>query len=84
MSVPEDIRAVPRPTNSVVFNSGSNGPKQYYVRMHNGYKHVEGKPSQPTFGPVIGYIINHQFVQTVQPTKLEVPEIASYGSSALM
>ena len=84
MSVPEDIRAVPRPTNSVVFNSGSNGPKQYYVRMHNGYKHVEGKPSQPTFGPVIGYIINHQFVQTVQPTKLEVPEIASYGSSALI
>ena len=84
MSVPEDIRAVPRPTNSVVFNSGSNGPKQYSVRMHNGYKHVEGKPSQPTFGPVIGYIINHQFVQCVQPTKLDVPEIASYGSSALV
>ena len=84
MSVPEDIRAVPRPTNSVVFNSGSNGPKQYSVRMHNGYKHVEGKPSQPTFGPVIGYIINHQFVQCVQPTKLDMPEIASYGSSALV
>ena len=54
MSVPEDIRAVPRPTNSVVFNSGSNGLKQYSVRMHNGYKHVEGKPSlqaEPRIGP---------------------------------
>ena len=27
MAVPEDIRAVPRPVNTIVDDSGSNGPK---------------------------------------------------------
>ena len=31
MGVPENIRAVPRPRNTVVIDSGSNGAKRYSV-----------------------------------------------------
>lgn len=31
MGVPENIRAVPRPRNTVVIDSGSNGAKSYSV-----------------------------------------------------
>ena len=34
MGVPENIRAVPRPRNTVVIDSGSNGAKRYSVHVH--------------------------------------------------
>ena len=32
MSVPEEVRRVPRPRNTVVLDTGSKGPTRYAVR----------------------------------------------------
>ena len=33
MAVPAEIRAVPRPVNTIVDDSGTNSPKRYAVRQ---------------------------------------------------
>ena len=40
MGVPEEIRAVERPKNTVVLNTGRVGPKQYPVRERNGVTYI--------------------------------------------
>ena len=39
MMVPESIRSVPRPTNTVVVDSGHNGALRYAVRERAGLKY---------------------------------------------
>lgn len=85
MAVPEDIRAVPRPVNTIVDDSGSDGPKRYAVRQRTSSKYVPGGNPQPHNGKVIGHIIDHHFVPI--STSAAVPEHAdmlSYGASALV
>ena len=85
MAVPEDIRAVPRPVNTIVDDSGSNGPKRYAVRQRTSSKYVPGGNLQPHNGKVIGHIIDHHFLPI--STSAAVPEHAdmlSYGASALV
>ena len=60
--VPDDIRAVPRPKNTVVIDSGSNGLRRYAVRSRNGYVYNETSGRKvPVNGKVIGYIFNGAF-----------------------
>lgn len=40
MSVSANIRAVPRPINTIVDDSGHDGPKRYAVRQRSTIKYV--------------------------------------------
>lgn len=62
MSVPESIRQVPRPSNTVVIDSGSNGPKRYAVHSRAKVVYTRGRNPRPVNGPVIGHIIGGKFV----------------------
>ena len=61
MSVPQDIRAVPRPKNTVVIDTGGKGPLRYCVRERNKAVRT-AKGFQPRNGKVIGHIVDGAFV----------------------
>lgn len=85
MSVSADIRAVPRPINTIVDDNGGDGPKRYAVRERSSSKYVRGGNPQPRNGKVIGHIIDHKFVPI--PEKISgvaEPDMLSYGASALV
>lgn len=86
MSVPESIRQVPRPSNTVVIDSGSNGPKRYAVHSRAKVVYTRGRNPRPVNGPVIGHIIGGKFVPKGSGTKLAPngPEYVSYGVIALL
>lgn len=42
MGVPEEIRRVPRPSNTVVVDNGTEGVKRYAVRARSGVRYVPG------------------------------------------
>ena len=60
MGVPEEIRNVKRPTNTVVIQYGKNKDK-YAVKQRIGCKSVNGRKI-PIEGPVIGHIVNGEYV----------------------
>ena len=47
MAVSEEIRAVPRPKNTIVEDSGRDGPKRYAVRERAHTVYVAGGNPQP-------------------------------------
>lgn len=80
MGVPEDIRKVERPTNTIVYKVRDG---VYGVRMRAGLKYgKDGKP-QPINGKVVGHIIEGKFVPLVEEVS-RIPMFLSYGSSALI
>ena len=85
MPVPESIRKVPRPRNTVVVDSGSNGTKRYAVHGRLTSICKPGCNPRPVNGPVIWHIIDGQFVPRNASAKLaaEGPEFLSYGVAAL-
>lgn len=84
MAVPQDIRAVPRPVNTIVDDSGRDGPKRFAVRQRASSKYVPGGNPQPRNGRVIGHIINHRYVPVSSPMASEDADMLSYGASALV
>ncbi len=82
MPVPEHIRKVPRPVNTVVCDNGGDGPHRYCVRERNGIIKKDGK-SAPRNGRVIGHIIDGSYVPLIKPLKRE-PQFLSFGSAALV
>lgn len=85
MPVPADIRAVPRPVNTIVDDNGRDGPKRYAVRQRASSKYVSGGNPQPRNGKVIGHIIDHKFVPVADKDLHNAePDMLSYGSSALV
>lgn len=85
MGVPADIRAVPRPVNTIVDDSGRDGPKRYAVRSRASTKYVAGGNPQPKNGKVVGHIIDYKFVPIEAATAIpSTPNMLSYGSSALV
>lgn len=87
MPVPESVRKVPRPKNTVVEDSGRDGPKRYSVRERSITKYVPGKYPQPHNGKVVGHIIDLRFVPVIPKESASasaVPDMLSYGSSALV
>lgn len=84
MPVPAEIRAVPRPKNTVVEDNGREGPNRYAVRERSSTTYVAGSNPQPHNGRVIGHIIDYKFVpKTAAPVRDE-PDMLSYGASALV
>lgn len=86
MAVPESIRQVPRPSNTVVIDSGSNGLKRYAVHSRTKVVYTPGRNPRPVNGPVIGHIIAGKFVPVVSGAKLAPngPEYVSYGVISLV
>ena len=82
MAVPEAIRKVPRPVNTIVEDSGSKGNYRYAVRARAGARYNGGNP-MPKNGRVIGHIIDGQFVPVRKQTADDGPNMLSYGAAAL-
>ena len=60
MAIPEEIRNVARPKNTIVVKRG-NGPLQYAVVERVGCKRV-GESNIPVNGYTVGHIIDGSFV----------------------
>lgn len=83
MGVPESIRKVPRPVNTVVSDNGKDTVFRYPVRERSRVIYVPGGNPQPRNGKVIGHIINGEFVALADKTAEKGPDMLSYGGAAL-
>lgn len=68
MSIPEEIRKVERPTNTVVVAYGRNRDR-YAVRSRVGCRNVDGR-RVPVEGPIVGHIENGRFIPMDDRTEL--------------
>ena len=50
MAVPEYIRMVPRPVNTIVEDNGRDGPNRFAVRERVSIKYISGGNPQPKNG----------------------------------
>ena len=85
--VPEHVRAVRRPVNTVVVDSKSKGAKRYLVRERAGYKTSKGHYSGPRNGKVIGYIIDGVYVPRQEDKKVlthNSRSVMQYGAPAFV
>ena len=62
MGVPQAIRRVPRPRNTVVIDTGTQGPLRYAVRQRSEPVTLAGGTRQARNGRTLGHIINGIFV----------------------
>lgn len=62
MAIPDEIRKIKRPTNTVVVAYGK-GKDKYAVRQRIGCKRVNGR-NVPVTGPTIGHIVGGAFVRS--------------------
>lgn len=84
MAVPEFIRKVPRPVNTIVQDNGKDGPNRYPVRERVSVMYVSGGNPQPRNGRVIGHIVDGVYVPLgIAAVKTE-PDMLSYGASAFV
>lgn len=83
MAIPKEIRDVPRPSNTVVVENRTEGPKRYAVRARLGTKYVPHGNPQPINGEVIGYIYGGKFHPRCDDPGNEGPDSRSYGAAAL-
>lgn len=83
MGVPEDIRKVPRPKNTIVDDNKRDTMYRYAVRERAGAKYVSGGNPKPRNGNVIGHIIDHKFVPIEEKTSNDGHVYLSYGAAAL-
>lgn len=75
MAVPEEIRKVPRPVNTVVeARTNKDGDVKYIVRERSGSKYENGR-SMPVNGGIVGYIVDGRFVARAEPEPIEPDEI---------
>jgi len=84
MAVPAEIRAVPRPVNTIVDDSGKDSLKRYAVRQRSSSKYVPGGNPQPRNGKVVGHIIDNKYVPLQEETASSGSDMLSYGASALV
>lgn len=84
MAVPESIRSVARPSNTIVEDNGREGPNRYAVRQRSGVKYVPGGNPQPRNGKVIGHIVDGKYVPVNAPVADARPEMLQYGASAFV
>lgn len=80
--VPQEIRNVERPKNTIVIDTGHEGAKRYEVKERKGVRYIKGKNPQPVNGKVIGYIFEGKFVSR-RPKTGDI-ELKSFGCSYLI
>lgn len=84
MAIPEHIRKVPRPVNTVVVDNGKDGPNRYAVRERSGIKYIRDGNPQPKNGKVIGHIFDGAYVPLNGETAASGPDMLSYGAAAFV
>ncbi len=84
MGVPAEIRAVPRPKNTVVVDSGRDTVNRYSVMERKGVKYIPKHNPQPQNGKVIGHIIDLTFVPIPIKQDYSGPFELQYGAAALI
>lgn len=84
MAVPDHIRRVPRPVNTIVEDNGREGPNRFAVRERISTRYVPGGNPQPRNGKVIGHIRDGKYVPKQDPVASSVPDMLSYGASAFV
>jgi len=84
MAVPEKVRKVQRPKNTVVDDNGRDGPLRYAVRERAGIKYIPGGNPQPRNGRVVGHIVDDRYVPVQENTASSGPDMLSYGASAFV
>lgn len=84
MAVPDYIRNIPRPVNTIVEDNGREGPNRYAVRERNSTKYVPGGNPQPKNGRVIGHIHDGRFIPKQENAAASGPDMLSYGASAFV
>ena len=84
MAVPDHIRKVPRPVNTIVEDNGRDGPNRYAVRERISTRYIPGGNPQPRNGKVIGHIRDGRFVSKQEPSAVTGPDMLSYGASAFV
>lgn len=82
MAVPEEVKKVPRPVNTTVYDAGRVGPKRFFVRERIGCKYIKGHNPQPVYGKVIGYIYEGKFIPKGLELRTDKPDSLSFGSAA--
>ena len=82
MAVPEEVKKVPRPVNTTVYDAGRDGPKRFFVRERIGCKYIKGHNPQPVYGKVIGYIYEGKFIPKGLELRTDKPDSLSFGSAA--
>ncbi len=82
MAVPECIRKVPRPVNTVVVDNGKDGPNRYAVRERAGTRYIRNGNPQPKNGRVIGHIFDGAYIPLNGETATSGPDMLSYGAAA--
>ena len=82
MPIPESIRKVPRPVNTIIEDNLRDGPNRYAVRSRAGTKYVKNGNPQPRNGKVIGHIIEGKYVPIQEKTAEKGPDMLSYGAAA--
>ena len=84
MAVPESIRKVPRPVNTIVADNGKDGPHRYPVRERTSVKYVSGGNPQPQNGKVVGHIVDGVYVPLVPNAVKAEADMLSYGACAFV
>ena len=84
MAVPEEIRKIGRPKNTVVVDTGNPGIYRYAVRERKQSVYIPGGNPQPRNGKTIGHIIDGAFIPVAEKTGAKGPDALSYGSSRLI
>ena len=79
MAVPESVRKVERPVNTIVEDSGRDTMYRYAVRERGEIVYESGSNPRPKNGKVVGHIIDGKFVPRKEKTS-NVPEMCSYGA----
>ena len=83
--VPAEIRAVPRPKNTVVINRGGNGAHCFPVYARKSVNYVKDHNPSPRNGTLLGHIYDFKFVPLGRPlTSVNEPAIREWGLAAFM
>jgi len=84
MPIPETIRSIERPINTIVQDTGRNGSKRYIVRERKSIFYVKGCNPQPVNGKTIGYIFDGKFIPIGEKMAPQGPKMLSFGMSTLI
>lgn len=85
MGVPEEIRKVNRPVNTVVVDTGNDTIYRYAVRQRNRSVCISHHNPSPRNGKTIGHIINGVYVAIKEKSSYDdKPDMLSYGGACLV
>ena len=79
MAVPEEIRKVKRPVNTIVEDNRNSGSGEYSVRERVCVEYVKGGNPRPKNGKVVGHITNGVYVPIVDGVQKDETDMYCIG-----